>query len=777
MRSRIVDLTSVALLGIAIGAIHLFGEENYVVQTIASKMGIQTDRRPADGALHDTVVGKTFLTFMGEDSHPYVVVYDPSDRTFSPPIKIADAPFENRHNNPFIVQDRLGHLVMVYATHETPMLVARSPQPHSADGTWWTSGPIPSTSVASYPMPAVTTGGDIYIFHRINADPAPNGVLVTSNLNDHRPQAYVVSEDNGLTWSETRTIIDVYPRDDNLTEIYMGQVEHQPAHDGEPERIHMAWTISGGGPEGHRHARYHLNLYYGYLRPDTGHMYNVEGVDLGPTIDDGENEQYCKVFDNAPARGRENMSTSCGAHWRDNGYPIIGYIEFYRFRISFWNGSAWEKREPVSGISDHRHRPVDMEKFGTDSFRFYTGSIENGMEVFTTLDGGSTWERTGVITTPNEVETSVVVKNAPDSARILMTEDTGNRDLIPDRDIWIAGIDPDAPKGITAWISNQGMVVLGWMNQTTEGATIEVDRRSVGTGSDWDLVATLSGTAESYVDSDFPPASTLEYRLRVLFGDDRVSISSVIRVVSPAIGADLYLEESGLCIFEAEDFAATVRGLDTTQWQIGMDITASEASFMTTGRASVAESWAQAAEISYAIAIQNPGTYSLAVRRRAADGENSASWGIDGQPVVERDLEGNAGTWQWTRSTQTVDLDIGLHHLHLRRRENRWAIDRIMMANDPGLLPTGSDVGPASSPRVPVGFRLAVPGDLFRDGDRVVSAWFGRLNPTHWPWILHDEHGWLLVLPGPIEGAFWAYDPQLGWIWVSVTAVPLDIPA
>src|SRR5437764_1055497 len=86
-------------------------------------------------------------------------------------------------------------------------------------------------------------------------------------------------------------------RPDNMNEIYIGQLRHEPAGLGQPERVLIVYTLAGGGAEGHLHDRYHKNIYYTYFTPADLHFHAVDGRDLGTRIDDAEQEAYLKVAD------------------------------------------------------------------------------------------------------------------------------------------------------------------------------------------------------------------------------------------------------------------------------------------------------------------------------------------------------------------------------------------------------------------------------------------------------------------------------------------------
>ncbi len=84
---------------------------------------------------------------------------------------------------------------------------------------------------------------------------------------------YVRSTDNGRTWQSSATLtgdrwsIAPLDRPDNMNEIYIGQLRHEPATRAHRERVAIVYTLAGGGPEGHLHDRYHRNVYYAYVHP------------------------------------------------------------------------------------------------------------------------------------------------------------------------------------------------------------------------------------------------------------------------------------------------------------------------------------------------------------------------------------------------------------------------------------------------------------------------------------------------------------------------------
>src|SRR5207248_1527574 len=82
-----------------------------------------------------------------------------------------------------------GHLLVFRSMHNTELRVARSPMPHSIEGTW-TDTLIPEGLGATYPMPFKTASGAIFVFIRETA-----GDFDKQYPTDFRPMKYVRSTD------------------------------------------------------------------------------------------------------------------------------------------------------------------------------------------------------------------------------------------------------------------------------------------------------------------------------------------------------------------------------------------------------------------------------------------------------------------------------------------------------------------------------------------------------------------------------------------------------
>ena len=229
---------------------------------------------------------------------------------------------------------------------------------------------------ASYPMPVVADNGVMYLFYRETSQ-----YVSRSDLTDDRPLKLLNSTDSGATWTDLGYVIRT-DRIDNLDEIYVGQIRHEHAQGSVPEQFLVVWTIAGGGPGNHAHDVYHRNMYYASFRPSTQHFYSADGTDLGTSIDTGEAETRCKVYDTGSPSGLD-VSYMNLVHADDDGKPIVvwNWSAADRAKASKWTGSSWRTTDVPATFA------FDIEKAGPDAFKVYK-KTSGDLEILLTTDGG-----------------------------------------------------------------------------------------------------------------------------------------------------------------------------------------------------------------------------------------------------------------------------------------------------------------------------------------------------------------------------------------------------
>lgn len=296
--------------------------------------------------------GKTYIVWQADRGlDPYIIYYDHQTKTWSDKYKVGINPLNNDdHGAPAIAIDGNGHIHVFWGCHAGfgAMKHAKSANPEDISS-WTTLADVPLTD-PTYPN-LVVDGNDMYLFYRSGS--ASSG----SHL------WYVKSTDNGDSWSAEYDIVDA-PSNGC---VYMGTLELKNG------KIHFAWTYNYGGGigEGRR------NIYHAYLDTSNGHLYSVDGTDLGTNITESEADTYCKVVDTG-----SDVSNQPTMHLDASGNPHIIYIKGAESNFTFyytrWDGSTWTT--PVSiTTTDNVFNYVDFILYSLTNIEAYlTTSGQNG---------------------------------------------------------------------------------------------------------------------------------------------------------------------------------------------------------------------------------------------------------------------------------------------------------------------------------------------------------------------------------------------------------------
>jgi hypothetical protein len=409
----------------------------FTVTTPATSVAARSDRRPVAGGVYDPVANTTFVSWAGQYEDNYVQSYDHRRGVWSAPVQVGNGDSDS-HNYPTMVQAPDGHLLVFRGMHNVELVMSRSPEARSAAGRW--TERVISTDAATYPMPFLAADGSIYVFFR-----ETSGDLDPKTPTDTRPMQYVVSKDSGQTWRSSKEltgqpfVIGSTSRADNMNEIYIGQL--RPERNG---RVRIVYTLAGGGPEGHKHDRYHRNIYYTWFDPADRHFHSASGRDLGTQIDDAEQERYLKVADTPLSLPNgvkspdyiQLVGTTVGERpfllWfsgDDAGGPLHN-------NLSTWTGSRWETEEVARGL-----RTREMEQLDPFTWRVYASTDDGKPNLNTYLvRAGRQWTAETVIPTAKPVQRVELITGFRDPARVLLTGASSGRDVaIADGDISVAG--------------------------------------------------------------------------------------------------------------------------------------------------------------------------------------------------------------------------------------------------------------------------------------------------------------------------------------------------
>ncbi|MEM7532294.1 MAG: DUF4832 domain-containing protein [Chloroflexota bacterium] len=171
--------------------------------------------------------------------------------------------------------------------------------------------------------------------------------------------------------------------------------------------------------------------------------------------------------------------------------------------------------------------------------------------------------------------------------------------------------------------------------------------------------------------------------------------------VTTRISNRVYRVQNGMVVIEAEHDADRA----VYQWKDATML----AGFAGVGYVTIPDgttgnnTWEKGSEISYDVEIETAGDYYLAVRHNAADGGSDSVYaGFNGSQLGSSHIgvhSSGYNTWHWQRVSIPVTLQQGINTIQLRRREDGYAVDRLMIAQNLSDLPANlsTDIGPAES--------------------------------------------------------------------------------
>jgi hypothetical protein len=269
---------------------------------------------------------------------------------------------------------------------------------------------------------------------------------------------YLRSRDHGRTWQSSTQLIGApyalgsTDRADHLNEVYIGQLRYDPGGPGMRERVHLVWTLAGGGPDQHVHDYFHKDIHYASFDPRTLHFHAPGGHDLGLRLTDEEQERDCKVAVTPLVRpaGQKSPDYIQLVGTVRGGRPFVVWSAadddgVWHGFASLWTGRGWRTTEIATGL-----RFREMEPAGPGTWRVYT--TRDGLPDIATyllppaqlrpVPGGQGhgWQPESVIRTPKPVQRIELIDGFRDPARALATGASSARDVsIADGDVHVVG--------------------------------------------------------------------------------------------------------------------------------------------------------------------------------------------------------------------------------------------------------------------------------------------------------------------------------------------------
>ncbi len=249
--------------------------------------------------------GKTYVVWQGPDLDPYIDCYTHSTESWHGPVKVGTNPLVgDYHGSPVVVVDDLGYIHVFFGAHLTTIKHSRSFNPEDLS---IMSSMVDIGITHTYPKVIKDSSGKIYLFCRV------------TNFDE----ALRTSDDNFVTSDK---IID------NTDITYAGP----PAYDEANGRIHLCWTGWTGAQN--------ENIYHAYYKISDGHLYKMDGTDLGTQIA-GAEIVSCKIVT------FNDVAYESFVELDPNGYPHVFYIKniggLRQLTHIYWNGGSWSSENVI----------------------------------------------------------------------------------------------------------------------------------------------------------------------------------------------------------------------------------------------------------------------------------------------------------------------------------------------------------------------------------------------------------------------------------------------
>ena len=243
--------------------------ETYIATALSPGTGQRTDRRPMPVGFYDASVNKTFVTWMGPGGDALVKEYDHATKTWSADKIAGNSPFADSHNYPAMIKGKDNRLYIFYGCHNSPLRMAVSPNPLEHRRHLDATAPSPPRPTPAIRRRIVTSDGTMYVFIRLTRAEATATATTGPSpcVKSHRQRRHLDQADGHRQLPAHRQPDRDLQRQDHATSR---RTATQKA------KIHLAWTLAGGGPGQPRARRLHpqhlLRLPRSQQRPPVQHQ-------------------------------------------------------------------------------------------------------------------------------------------------------------------------------------------------------------------------------------------------------------------------------------------------------------------------------------------------------------------------------------------------------------------------------------------------------------------------------------------------------------------------
>lgn len=270
---------------------------------------------------------RTYFGWLSKEGHVEVAHHD--HETGETEVTTVHEDFEaDDHDAPTFLMDREGRVIVYYTKHGGPAIRwRRSTRPEDVSS-FEAEQTIAPSNGHTYPMPVRLQEADdrIYLFYRNFAD-------------DKQVLAYVVSEDDGRTWSDEQILVTTSGYRDH------GIVYPKIDTDGQ-SRVDIAMSHCD-----HRANSPHMDVYHVRFHADG--VTDASGTPIAEPDDYPlELSSLPRIFDSRP-NATDAWIWDCATHG-DN--PEVAFATFpdcadHSYHWARWDGSAWRETRVTDGGS------------------------------------------------------------------------------------------------------------------------------------------------------------------------------------------------------------------------------------------------------------------------------------------------------------------------------------------------------------------------------------------------------------------------------------------
>lgn len=275
---------------------------------------------------------RTYTGWVDNYGDIHVGFYDHETQQLSSAV-IYDSLEIDDHDNPSILIDEKGHLLVFFNTHGSALFFIRSEKPEDISA-WTEVRKLALNDTARY-----TFGNDSYTYTNPIKLSSENGRIYLFWRGIDGKPTYAYSDDNGDSW--TKGVIFFMPE-----RIYGFRRPYVKYFSDGKSKIHIALT------DGHPRKEPTNSIYYMYY--ENGAFYKANGEKIRDIDDEAHQPADCdKVYD---ATATQHKAWIWDIAADEEGKPVLAYAKFpddknHIYSYARWDGKKWRNYDLVNSGS------------------------------------------------------------------------------------------------------------------------------------------------------------------------------------------------------------------------------------------------------------------------------------------------------------------------------------------------------------------------------------------------------------------------------------------